>query len=149
MPRGDWTASELATILYYASRGFTPEAIRYFLYKKTGRPHTIIPQLIDRMKDFRRDGGSNGKPQIYDSRTEMWHLDGVDNKIRELWSAAEGGIAHITNFRPEDERQLLMVGLRSCLLLCIDTVAGRVWRACFNAPATQRQSSQSWLGCSP
>ena len=141
--------NELATILYYASRGFTPEAIRYFLRKKTGRDHIWIPLIIDTMERFSAEGGFNDKSQIFDSRTRMWHLDGVDNKIEELWGASEGGIARITNFTPEDELALLTVGLRSSSLLFIDTVAGRAWRACFNAPATQSQSTQSGLGNSP
>ena len=129
--------NELATILYYASRGFTPEAIRYFLRKKTGRDHIWIALITDTMKRFSAEGGFNGKPQIFDSRTRMWHLDGVDNKIEELWGASEGGIAHITTFTLEDEHAVLEVGLRSCLLLFIDTVAGRIWRACFDARTTQ------------
>ena len=130
--------NELATILYYASRGFTPEAIRYFLRKKAGRDHIWIPLITDTMERFSAEGGFNGKPQIFDSRTRMWHLDGVDNKIEELWGVSEGGIARITTFTLEDEFAVLEVGLRSCLLLFIDTVAGRIWRACFDARTTQR-----------
>ena len=149
MPETVTENPDLATILYYGSRGFTPEAIRCLLSRKAGRDHIDIPLLIDTMKKFSKNGGFNSLPQIYDSRTEMWHLDGVDNKIRELWGQAEGVIAHFTNFTREDDREVLMVGLRSCLLLCIDTVAGRVWRACFDAPATQRQSALSGLGSTP
>ena len=149
MPRAVDAPNELATILYYASRGFTPEAIRYFLRKKTGRSHTYIALIIDAMERFSADGGCNGKPQIFDSRTRMWHLDGVDNKIEELWGASEGGIAHITKFTPEDDFAVLTVGLRNCLLLFTDTVAGRIWRTCFDAPATQRKFTQSGLGSTP
>ena len=141
--------NELATILYYASRGFTPEAIRYFLLKKTGSDNIDIPVLIKTMERFSKDGGVNGRPQIFDLRTRIWHLDGVDNKIEELCGASKGGIAHITNFTPEDDFAVLTVGLRSCLLLFIDTVAGRRWRACFDAPATQRKSTQPALGSTP
>ncbi|KAM0799169.1 hypothetical protein BDR22DRAFT_890694 [Usnea florida] len=109
MPRGGAVnaPNELATILYYASRGFTPEAIRYFLRKKTGRDHIWIALITDTMKRFSAEGGFNGKPQIFDSITRMWHLDGVDNKIEELWGASEGGIAHITTFTLEDEFAVL------------------------------------------
>ena len=143
--------TELATILYYASRGFTPEAIRYFLRKKAGSDHIWIQAIIDTMERFSKDGGFNDKPQIFDSRTRMWHLDGVDHKVEELLSAYvdKDEIKHITKFTPEDELAVLTVGLKSCSLLFIDAVAGRVWRACFDAPATQRQSAQSGLGSTP
>ena len=124
MPSGPLGASnELATILFYASRGFTPEAIRYFLRKKTGRDHIWIKAIIDTMEGFSAKGGFNGKPQIFDSRTRMWHLDGVDNKIKELLSAYvdkdKDYIARITMFTPEDDSAVLTVGLRSCLLLLL------------------------------
>ena len=143
--------NELATILFYASRGFTPEAIRYFLRKKAGRDHIWIAAITDRMERFSKDGGFNDKPQIFDSRTNMWHLDGVDNKIEKLLSeyVDKDLIKHITTFTPEDELAVLTVGLRSCLLLFIDTVSGRLWRACFDAPAAQRQSTHSGLGSGP
>ena len=152
MPPGTVNAPpELATILYYASRGFTPEAIRCFLRTKTGTTHIDIPLLIKTMEKFSKDGGFNGKPQIFDSRTRMWHLDGVDNKIKELLSAYldKDHLEHIIKFTPEDEVEVLTVGSRSCLILFIDTLAGGIWRACFDAPATQSQSTQSGLGSTP
>ena len=97
----------LVTILYFSSRGFTLEGVRSFFPHRTRGWWIDVPLLKHTIQQFSQDVGYDDRPTIYNPITEMWHLDGVDNRIRELLPEAD--LRTYFNVRPQELTSILGV----------------------------------------
>ena len=105
MARMEWTLEETAVLLFFCSRGVSSKGIASLILLKC-RSRRDVESIHGRKAQIRREEERNGQPNLYDERTKMWLIAGVD---AWLLSHDIEGLRELTSLGQEERHQLSQV----------------------------------------